>query len=398
MRLFGQLEVADAGVALAVRGAKQRALLALLALHRGEPVSADRLIDVLWGDGLAANPVNALQAQIGQLRRALGAGVIVTTEAGYALAVGPGEVDVVRFEQLVAKGRRLAEAGEMAQASATLGEALGLRRGEPLAEFAYAGFAEAERARLDELALVAIETRAGADLVLGRHGELAGELEALCGQHPLRERLWELLILALYRAGRQADALRAYTEVRDRLVDELGIDPGPALRELQARILAQDPSLAAASPAPVRAAAPAAAGNLRERLSSFIGRDAELEQLLGSVRSCRLVTLTGPGGTGKTRLAVEAAAALRAEYPDGAWLVELASVAEPDGVGPAVAGRSGRWRRRSGALSLRDRQRSLSCVTWPDGAWSLSSTTASTSSARRLRWPTCWPGRCRVCG
>ena len=180
VRLFGQLEAADGGVALAVRGAKQRALLALLALHRGEPVSADRLIDVLWGDGLAANPVNALQAQIGQLRRTLGAGVIVTTEAGYALAVGPDEVDVVRFEQLVAKGRRLAEAGEMVQASAALGEALGLRRGEPLAEFAYAGFAEAERAQLDELALVAIETRAGADLMLGRHGELAGELETQC--------------------------------------------------------------------------------------------------------------------------------------------------------------------------------------------------------------------------
>ena len=229
MRLFGQLEVADGGVALAVRGAKQRALLALLALHRGEPVSADRLIDVLWGDGLAAKPANALQAQIGQLRRTLGAGAIVTTEAGYALAVGPDEVDVVRFEQLVAKGRRLAEAGEMAQASAVLGEALGLRRGEPLAEFAYAGFADTERAQLDELTLVAIETRAGADLVLGRHGELAGELEAHCRQHPLRERLWELLILALYRAGRQADALRAYTEVRDRLAGELGIDPGPAL-------------------------------------------------------------------------------------------------------------------------------------------------------------------------
>ncbi len=118
VRLFGQLEAADGGVALAVRGAKQRALLALLALHRGEPVSADRLIDVLWGDGQAAKPANALQAQIGQLRRTLGAGAIVTTEAGYALAVGPDEVDVVRFEQLVAKGRRLAEAGEMAQASA----------------------------------------------------------------------------------------------------------------------------------------------------------------------------------------------------------------------------------------------------------------------------------------
>jgi predicted ATPase/DNA-binding SARP family transcriptional activator len=341
VRLFGQLEAADGGVALAVRGAKQRALLALLALHRGEPVSADRLIDVLWGDGQAAKPANALQAQIGQLRRTLGAGAIVTTEAGYALAVGPDEVDVVRFEQLVAKGRRLAEAGEMAQASVALGEALGLRRGEPLAEFAYSGFADSARAQLDELTLVAIETRAGADLALGRHGELAGELEACCRQHPLRERLWELLILALYRAGRQADALRAYTEVRDRLVDELGIDPGPALRELQARILAQDPSLAAASPAPVRAAEPAAAGNLRERLSSFIGRDAELEQVLGSVRASRLVTLTGPGGTGKTRLAVEAAAALRAEYQDGAWLVELASVAAPDGVGPAVAGALG---------------------------------------------------------
>ncbi len=341
VRLFGQLEVADGGVALAVRGAKQRALLALLALHRGEPVSADWLIDVLWGDGLAANPANALQAQVGQLRRTLGAGAIVTTEAGYALAVGPDEVDVVRFEQLVARGRRLAEAGEMAQASAVLGEALGLRRGEPLAEFAYAGFADAERAQLDELTLVAIETRAGADLVLGRHEELAGELEAVCRQHPLRERLWELLILALYRAGRQADALRAYTEVRDRLVGELGIDPGPALRELQARILAQDSSLAPAAPAPVRAAAPAAGGNLRERLSSFVGRDAELDQLREAVRASRLVTLTGPGGTGKTRLAVEAAAALRAQYQDGAWLVELASVAAPGGVAPAVAGALG---------------------------------------------------------
>ena len=170
VRLFGELEAADGGVALPVRGAKQRALLALLALHRGEPVSADRLIDVLWGDGQTANPANALQAQIGQLRRILGAGAIVTTEAGYALAVVPDEVDVVRFEQLVAKGRRLAEAGEMALASATLGEALGLRRGEPLAEFTFAGFFDAERAHLGELTLVAIEARAGADLGLGRHG------------------------------------------------------------------------------------------------------------------------------------------------------------------------------------------------------------------------------------
>ena len=261
VRLFGELEALAGGVPVPVRGAKQRALLALLALQRGQPVSADRLIDVLWGDGQAANPANALQAQIGQLRRTLGPAAILTTEAGYALAAGPDEVDVVRFEQLVAKGQRLAADGELAPASAALGEALGLRRGEPLAEFTYAGFFDAERAHLDELTLVAIESRAGADLGLGRHGELAGELEALCREHPLRERLWELLILALYRSGRQAEALRAYAEIRDRLAGELGIDPGPALRELQARILAQDPSLAPpsppASPAPAPVARPA---------------------------------------------------------------------------------------------------------------------------------------------
>src|SRR5579863_1260317 len=337
VRLFGELEAVQDGIAVPVRGTKQRALLALLALHHGEPVSADRLIDVLWGDGQAANPANALQAQIGQLRRVFGPAAIVTTEAGYALTIGSGDVDVIRFEQLVAKGRRLSEEGEAALASAALGEALGLRRGEPLAEFAYAGFADAERAHLDELALVAVEVRAAADLELGRHADLAAELEAACRQHPLRERLWELLIVSLYRSGRQAEALRAYTAIRDRLVDELGLDPGPALRELQARILAQDPSLAPASalarPGPV----PVTAGNLRERLGRFVGRDAELAQLREAVRSSRLVTLTGPGGAGKTRLAVEAAAALRPEHPDGAWLVELAGVTGPDGVVPAAA-------------------------------------------------------------
>ena len=339
VQLFGELEAEHAGVPVPVRGAKQRALLALLALRPGRPVSADRLIDVLWGDGQAAHPANALQAQIGQLRRTLGAAAILTTEAGYALDVGPGDVDVVRFEQLAAQGRHLFEEGETALASTTLGEALRLRRGEPLADFTYAGFFDAERTRLDELILVAIETRVEADLMLGRHGELVGELEALCREHPLRERLWELLMLALYRAGRQAEALRAYTDARDRLVDELGIDPGPALRELEARILAQDPSLAAAGPAGLEAvAAPMATGNLREQLSSFVGRTAELEELSEAVRSSRLVTLTGPGGVGKTRLAVEAAATLRHEHRDGAWLVEFASVTEPGGVVPAVAG------------------------------------------------------------
>jgi LuxR family maltose regulon positive regulatory protein len=325
VRLFGELEALDGGVPVPVRGAKQRALLALLALQRGQPVSADRLIDVLWGDGQAANPANALQAQIGQLRRTFGAAAIVTSEAGYALAVGPDEVDVVRFEQLVARGRRLAADGEMAPASAALGEALRLRRGEPLAEFTYAGFFDAERTRLDELTLVATESRAEADLGLGRHRELAAELEALCHQHPLRERLYELLILALYRSGRQAEALRAYTEIRDRLVEELGIDPGPALPELQQRILAQDPSLAPASPpaAPAPAevvAPPEEAGRLGDalgpaplletklyvpRLRRGLVPRPRLSERLDRGAASKLMLVSAPAGFGKTTLLTE---------------------------------------------------------------------------------------------
>src|SRR5580693_9476135 len=341
VRLFGELEALAGGVPVPVRGAKQRALLALLALQRGQPVSADRLIDLLWVDGQAANPANALQAQIGQLRRTLGPAAILTTEAGYTLTAGPGEVDVVRFEQLVAMGQRLAADGELGPASVTLGEALGLRRGEPLAEFAYAGFFDAERAHLDELTLVATESRAGADLGLGRHGELAGELEALCREHPLRERLWELLILALYRSGRQAEALRAYTEIRDRLAGELGIDPGPALRELQARILAQDPSLgpasAPASPAPV-VAPPKAAGHLGDSLvpaplletklyvprslRGLVPRPRLSERLDRGIAS-KLMLVSAPAGFGKTTLLTEWLAAgpvAPAEERAAAWL------------------------------------------------------------------------------
>ncbi len=293
---------------------------------------------MLWGEERIANTANALQAQIGQLRRTLGATAIVTSEAGYALDIGPDDLDAARFEQLVAKGRRLLEEGETERASSTLSEALQLRRGEPLTEFAYAGFADAERAHLDDLTLEATEARAEADLVLGHHGELVGELEALCRAHPLRERTWELLMLALYQEGRQAEALRAYSKARDHLVDELGIDPGPALRQLEARILAQDPSLAVVGPARLHTvAAPMATGNLREQLTSFVGRSTELEELKEVVRSSRLVTLIGPGGVGKTRLALEAAATLSEEHRDGAWLVELASITEPEGVAPAIA-------------------------------------------------------------
>jgi LuxR family maltose regulon positive regulatory protein len=325
VRLFGELEALDGGVPVPVRGAKQRALLALLALQRGQPVSADRLIDLLWGDGQAANPANALQTQIGQLRRTLGPAAILTSESGYALAAGPGEVDVVRFERLVAKGQRLAAEGELEPASAALGEALRLRRGEPLAEFTYAGFFDAERAHLDELTVVAIESRARADLGLGRIGELAAELEARCREHPLRERLHELLILALYRSGRQADALRAYTDIRDRLADELGIDPGHALRELQARILAQDPSLgpagAPASPALAEAATPPkAAGHPGDSLGPapllatklYVPRSRRglvprprLSERLERGTESKLTLVSAPAGFGKTTVLTE---------------------------------------------------------------------------------------------
>ena len=249
----------------------------------------------------------------------------------------------------MAKGRRLAADGEMEPASAALGEALDLRRGEPLAEFTYAGFFNAERAHLDELTLVAIESRAGADLSLGRYGELAGELEARCREHPLRERLWELLILALYRSGRQAEALRAYTEIRDRLAGELGIDPGPALRELQARILAQDPSLgpasAPASPAPTQkpqiaqvAAPPEGAGHFGDSLlpaplletKLYVPRSRpalvprpRLSERLDRGTASKLTIVSAPAGFGKTTLLTEWLAAGPAGPADerlAAWL------------------------------------------------------------------------------
>jgi predicted ATPase/DNA-binding SARP family transcriptional activator len=336
VRLFGDLQVIEGEVPRPVRGPKQRALLALLALQQGGPINGDRLIDALWGDDTPSNPANALQALVAQLRRVLGSDAILTSDAGYALKVRPEDVDIVRFERMVVEARRSAGEGQAAAASTLLAEALSLSRGEPLAEFAYAGFADGERVRVAELVLLAMEVRAEAELALGRHEELVGDLDALCRQYPLRERLWELLMLALYRAGRQAEALRAYGEARAGLVDELGIEPGAALRDLEARILAQDPSIGAPRTEVARVASQTA-GNLRERPNRFVGRDSERHHLRQALASSRLVTVIGPGGVGKTRLAVETAASLQSLYRDGAWIAELAAVADADGVASAVA-------------------------------------------------------------
>jgi DNA-binding SARP family transcriptional activator len=240
-RILGPTEADDDGRPLPLGGGKQRALLAILLLHANEVVSADRLVDDLWGGEAPGSGVAALQVRISQLRKALGAvGERLRTQPpGYLLRVEPGELDLDRFERLLSR----AEGAEPAEAAAALREALGLWRGAPLSDFAYEPFAQAAIGRLEDLRLLALEKRVDADLALGRHGEIVGELETLVREQPLRERPRGQLILALYRSGRQADALEAYQQARRTLVDELGIDPSPALQELERAILRQDPSL-----------------------------------------------------------------------------------------------------------------------------------------------------------
>ena len=253
-RILGPLEVSHDGRAVRLSGARQRALLAILLLHAGEVVPSDRLMDDLWGEKLPTAGHTALRVRVSQLRKALGPGgeLLVTQPPGYALRIAPSQLDLSRFEHMVADGERALGAGEPERTVELLAEALGLWRGAPLADLPYAAFAQAPVVRLEELRIAALELRIDAELALGRHRRLAGELQALVAEHPLRERLCGQLMLALYRDGRQADALAAFSAARTRLVEEIGIEPGPPLQELQRRILAQDPGLARdeASPRP----------------------------------------------------------------------------------------------------------------------------------------------------
>jgi DNA-binding SARP family transcriptional activator len=252
-RILGPLELADAQVEVGVTGARQRALLALLLIHRNEVVSSERIIDALWGATPPPSAVKALHNAVSQVRRSLasdGDGPLRTERAGYVLLVAPGELDADRFEGLVDTARRSLAAGDAAPAAQQLREALALWRGPALADLAYEAFAQPEIARLEELRLVALEERVDADLALGRHDELTAELEAEIARHPLRERLRAQQMLALYRAGRQAEALEAFQEARGLLVEELGIEPGPALRQRHEAILRQDPALDAARAPP----------------------------------------------------------------------------------------------------------------------------------------------------
>jgi YVTN family beta-propeller protein len=242
-RVLGSLEVVDRDGPLALGAPKQRALLAVLLLHRGEAVSTDRLVDEIWGEQPPASANKLVQGYVSNLRKALGGGLLVTERGGYALRVEPGQVDVDRFETVAAQGQGALEDGDAVTAAAVLREALGMWRGPPLADFAYEPFAQAEIARLEESRMTALEDRIDADLATGEQARLVGELEALVREHPLRERLRGQLMLALYRSGRQADALQAYRDARRDLLDELGLEPGRALQELERAILTQDSAL-----------------------------------------------------------------------------------------------------------------------------------------------------------
>jgi DNA-binding SARP family transcriptional activator/ABC-type branched-subunit amino acid transport system substrate-binding protein/streptogramin lyase len=242
-RILGPLEVVEKDRPVLLGGPKQRALLAVLLLSRGEVVPTDRPVDRLWGERPPASAIKTVQVYVSNLRKALGDGLLITRGRGYALAVEPGQLDLDRFDALVASGSQALQAGDARAAGRRLRGALALWRGPPLADFAYETFAQSEIARLEETRLAALEERIEADLALGEDAALVGELEALVRQHPLRERLQGQLMLALYRSGRQAEALERYRQARRGLIDELGIEPGLALQELERAILSQDPAL-----------------------------------------------------------------------------------------------------------------------------------------------------------
>jgi DNA-binding SARP family transcriptional activator len=241
-RLLGPLEVERAGRAVPLGGRMQRALLARLLLDANRTVAIDRLVADLWGEAAPASAVKMVHIYVSKLRKELPADVLVTRAPGYGLVIQPEALDLTRFERLREEGRAALAAGLAAKAAGRIQDALALWRGPALAEFDEP-FAVVESARLEERRLLSVEDRIDADLALGRHAGVLGELDALVAGHPLRERLWGQLMLARYRSGRQAEALAGYRELRELLMTELGIEPWPALRELERRILQQDPGL-----------------------------------------------------------------------------------------------------------------------------------------------------------
>ena len=343
---LGPLEVWVHSRAVGLGSAQVRSVLAALLVDANVVVSTDQLVEVLWGDEPPRSAPSSVQKLVYRLRSLLGpeAGdVLATRTPGYVLRVDSESYDAARFENLVSEARIALGGQDPAGAAARLEEALGLWRGPTFAEFASAEFAHAEAARLEELRSVATEERVEARLALGAHEELVGELEVLVDAAPFRERLWGELMLALYRSGRQAEALRAYGRLRALLGEELGIKPGEALRGLERAMLLQDPELEwpgfapRGPPLPSEGAGGPPRGNLPLQLNSFVGRDRELAAVVEALGESRLLTLTGVGGVGKTRLAVQAASRMLPGLRDGAWLCELAVAGDPDAMLQVVA-------------------------------------------------------------
>jgi predicted ATPase/DNA-binding SARP family transcriptional activator len=326
--VLGPLEVVRSGEPVTLAGRRERALLALLLLRANEVVPRERLVDGLWGEDPPETAANALQVAVHALRKALGRERIATRGTGYHLHVDDGELDLARFEHLMAAAR----AAPPAEAAERLSAALALWRGDPLADLGYAPFAAAEATRLAGLRLAAVEARIEAELRLGKGGELVPELERLAEEHPFRESLRRQLMLALYRSGRQADALDAYRAARAVLVDELGVEPSPELQELERAILRQDSGLA---PAATRSFPGA---RLPAPPTPLVGRGLERAGIAALLREerVRLLTLTGLGGVGKTRLALEVASQLDAELRDGTVFVDLTPVDASELVAPAI--------------------------------------------------------------
>lgn len=351
----------DDGTAVPIGGARLRALLTVLALHPGRTVPAGVLVGEVWDGDPPADAAGALQALVGRLRRALGRSAVESVESGYRLAAPPDAVDLHRFERLAGEGSRALEEGDAVKAVTVLDEALALWGGPPLADLPDRA---APASRLESRRLGARRARLEALRLLGRADEALWELAALCAAHPLDEPLQALRIRALRDAGRTAEALAAYDEVRTVLSERLGTDPGPELRGLYGELLHQEAAPAAPQPPaphpgqapeehpvpgkqPTRPPpqpsppsspqpSPPASGNLRARLTSFVGRDPDIAALREDLTRTRLVTLLGPGGAGKTRLSQETAEAVADAWPDGVWLAELAPVDDPAAVPEAV--------------------------------------------------------------
>lgn len=338
-RILGTTQVLRSdGTAVPVGGARLRALLTVLALRSGRAVPVGLLVEEVWDGDPPADAPGALQALVGRLRRALGADAVASADGGYRLTAAPDDIDLHRFDRLAGEGIRALADGDPAKAAGVLDDALALWRGPALADLPDRA---AEAARWETRHLDVLRARHTAALELGQAEHSLPELTALCDGHPLDEPLQTLRLRALRDTGRTAEALAAYDAVRRLLADRLGVDPGPELRELHRQLLnpATTPALPPATPTPADApAAPASRprGNLRARLTSFVGRDDDLETLRADLATTRLVTLLGPGGAGKTRLSQEAAESAGDTARDGVWLAELAPVDDPDAVPEAV--------------------------------------------------------------